>query len=104
MMQVVEKQRIRTSASGCPRTLLNNHEGIIRRRDRAATMTFEILAAGIDFTDRHSPGSVTFGQQPSPRTAGTAKTLHKTQRAKNGNHPAFLNLDQRQQEAPASES
>jgi hypothetical protein len=65
-----------------------------------AGMTVEIPATGSDFTGGHRPRSVAVREEACPGTAGTSKSLHKSQRAKNGNHPAFLNLDQRQQGSP----
>lgn len=53
---------------------LNDHERI-RLVMLAAAVTFEIPAAGSDFTGRDSPRGVTFLQKPRPGAAGAAKSL-----------------------------
>jgi hypothetical protein len=97
-MQVAEKERMGVQiVCRCdpPAELLNDDEGIVLPLSHAAVVAFEIPAAGSHFTCRDSPRGVTFGQEPRPGTARTAKSLYEAQRAKNRNHPAFLNLDER---------
>jgi hypothetical protein len=71
-----------------------------RRRDRSALRKCgksedRNPATGSQFTGRDSPCGMAVGEQSSPGTAGATKSLDKSERAEDGNHPALLNLDQR---------
>ena len=84
-------------SSRASRPSLNNDEGIVLDFTHAAVMIFEIPATGGQVAGRNRPRSMAVRQEFRPRASGTAKSLDKAQRAENRNHPAFLNLDQRQQ-------
>jgi len=79
---------------------LNDDEGGVGLVGPAAVL-IEFPATRHNFASRDGPRRVAVRQQACPGTAGAAKSLHEAQRAKNGNHPAFLNLDQRRQGSPA---
>jgi hypothetical protein len=74
---------------------LEHDEGIVRLFGHAARVKIEIPAAGSQFTSGDSPRGMAVRQQPSPGAAGATKSLDKSKRAEDGNHPALLNLDQR---------
>jgi hypothetical protein len=79
---------------------LNDDEAGVGLVD-AAAMLIEFPATRNNFASRDGPRRVAIWQQARPGTAGTTKSLHESQWAKNGNHPAFLNLDQQRQGSPA---
>jgi len=66
-----------------------------------AAVAFKLAAGRLQFAGGNRPGRVAVRQQVCPETARASEALHEAQRAEDGNHPAFLNLNQGQQGSPA---